>query len=80
MRQRGFALSALVLGVLGAALSVVLLLVGQTGDIVSGTGEVAAEQLPILVVGAGAGFLMGVLAAVVWSIIQRLFAPSAPRA
>jgi ABC-type sugar transport system permease subunit len=73
-------LLTLAFGMLGALLSVFFLIVIPTDGAPAGYGQLIAEQLPTLVFVAAAGFGMGALIAVVWSIAQRLFAPSVPRA
>jgi len=72
-------LLTLAFGVLGALLSVFFLIVIPTDGAPAGYGQLIAEQLPTLVFVAVAGFGMGALIAIVWSIAQRLFAPSIPR-
>lgn len=70
----------LVLGTLGAGLSVAVLLMIPTDAAPADYGRSIAEQLPVLVFVGGAGFGMGILVAVVWSIAQRFFATHVPRA
>ena len=80
MIQHRATLLVIVLGALGAGISVILLLISQTDVALTGVGNLIAEQLPVLVFVAGMGFGAGVLVATLWLITQRIFAPDAPRA
>jgi hypothetical protein len=66
-------------GSLGAVLSVILLLMIPT-DGGSGYRELIANDLPVLVFAVGIGFGVGMLVALLWSLLHRLFAPHAPGA
>lgn len=68
----------LTLGLLGAALSVAFLLLIPTDD--AAGGRLFAQPLPIVVFVAAAGFGIGALVALLWSLTQRLFAPHVPPA
>jgi hypothetical protein len=73
-------LLTLAFGMLGALLSVFFLIVIPTDGAPAGYGQLLAEQLPTLVLVVAVGFGMGALIAIAWSLAQRLFAPSVPRA
>jgi hypothetical protein len=67
-------------GALGAALSVTLLLLIPTDGGPDGYRELIANDLPVLVFTAVMGLCVGVLIAVLWSFLQRIFAVRVPRA
>jgi hypothetical protein len=70
----------LVLGTLGAMVSMVFLLIIPSDGVTMGYRQLIGEDLPVLVFVAGTGFGMGALIAVLWLFLQRLFAVQAPRA
>jgi hypothetical protein len=76
VNRLGSTLLMLACGSLGAVLSVAFLLMIPT-DGAHGLRALIADELPVLVFAAGMGFGVGVL--ILWSLLQRLFAPSAPR-
>ena len=69
----------LALGTLGAVLSVAFLLIVPSDAGAIAYGRLADQQLPVIVLVAGAGFAIGSLIAMAWSIVQRAFAPASPR-
>ncbi len=79
MNRLGSMLLMLACGSLGAVLSVAFLLMIPT-DGAHGFRALIADELPVVVFASGMGFGVGVLIALLWSVLQRLFAPSAPRA
>jgi hypothetical protein len=72
-------LPVLALGLLGAVLSVSLLLIVPSGEKSMEYSQLAGQQLPVLVLVASAGFSIGGLIAITWSIVQRLLAPASAR-
>jgi hypothetical protein len=68
----------LALGTLGAVLSVSFLLLTPSGSDPSAFGRLADQQLPVLVLVAGAGFAIGSLIAMAWAIVRRAFAVAPP--
>jgi hypothetical protein len=80
VNQLGSTLFILICGILGAALSVAFLLWIPTDGAAHGYRELIADELPVIVFAAGIGFGVGVLIALLWSVLQRVFAPNAPRA
>lgn len=80
MNQLGTALIVLACGTAGAVLSVAFLLMIPTDGASHGYRALIAEDLPVLVFTVAMGFGLGVLIALVWSVLQRLFAANAPRA
>ena len=79
MTQARSVVLMLVLGALGAVMSVAFLLMADGGG-AHGYGALIANELPVLIVAAGMGFGAGMLVALLWSGLQRLFAVSAPPA
>jgi hypothetical protein len=69
----------LVLGALGAVMAVAFLLMAD-GGAPHGYGALIANELPVLIVAAGMGFGVGMLIALLWSVLQRLLAVNAPPA
>jgi len=69
----------LVVGALGAVMSVAFLLMAD-GGAPHGYAALIANELPVLIVAAGLGFGAGMLIALLWSVLQRLFAVDAPPA
>jgi hypothetical protein len=67
-------------GSLGAVLSVAFLLIIPTDGAPHGYSELITEELPVLIFAVGMGIGVGVLVALLWSVLQRLFAANAPRA
>ncbi len=80
MNRLGSALLFLACGSLGAVLSVTLLLLIPSDGAPLGYRELIANDLPVLVFAAGVGFGVGLMIALLWSGLQRLFAVNAPRA
>jgi len=80
VNRLGSAFLFLACGSLGAVLSVTLLLLIPTDGAPHGYRELIAHDLPVLVFAAGMGFAVGALMALLWSILQRIFAVNAPRA
>jgi hypothetical protein len=70
----------LVCGSLGAVFSVALLLMIPTDGTHNGYRELIVNDPPVLVLAAGIGFAVGVLIALLWSVLQRLFPANAPGA
>jgi hypothetical protein len=70
----------LALGAFGAVLSVGLLLLFPVDAASSPYGRLMAEPLPNVVFIAAAGFGVGALVAVVWSLACRILVPQAPPA
>jgi hypothetical protein len=68
----------LVLGMLGAVLSVAFLLIAPSESGSIEYSRLADQQLPVLVLVAGAGFALGGVIAMAWAIVQRVFAPASP--
>jgi hypothetical protein len=68
------ALPLLAFGALGAGISVASLLLSSTNGSPSAFGRLVAEPLPNVVFVAAAGFGVGALVAVVWSLASRLLA------
>jgi hypothetical protein len=69
----------LALGTLGAVVAVGFLLMTPPDADPSAYGRLADQELPVLVLVAGAGFAIGSLFAMAWAIVQRAFAPVTPR-
>ncbi len=63
----------LMLGTLGAVLSVAVLLVIPTDGGPLGYKQLLANDLPVLIFAIGSGFLIGVLIAALWPVLQWLF-------
>jgi hypothetical protein len=80
VNRLGSAFLFLACGSLGAVLSVTFLLMIPTDGASHGYREAIADDLPVLVIAAGMGFAVGALIALLWSVLQRLFAVNAPRA
>jgi hypothetical protein len=80
VNQVGSVVVLLACGTLGAVLSVVLLLLIPTDGAPNGYREMVSHELPVLVFAIGMGFGLGVLIALLGSIVQRFFAAIAPRA
>jgi hypothetical protein len=76
----GSAVFFLVCGVVGAVVSVTLLLMVPSDGAPLGYRELIADDLPVLVFATGMGFGLGILIALLWSVLQRIFAVNAPRA
>ena len=74
------ALPLLTLGALGAGVSVAGLLLSSTDGSPSAYGRLVAEPLPNIVFVAAAGFGVGALVALAWSLAWRLLTPQAPPA
>jgi hypothetical protein len=68
------ALPLLAFGALGAGISVASLLLSSTNGSPSAVGRLIAEPLPNVDFVAAAGFGVGALVAVVWSLASRLLA------
>jgi hypothetical protein len=77
--QFGSAFFLVVCGVVGAALSVTLLLLVPTDGAPLGYSELIANDLPALIFTAAIGLCAGVLVAVLWAFLQRIFAVRVPR-
>ena len=69
-----------VAGTLGAVLAVGFLLMTPSEIAPNEYSRLADQELPVLVLVAGAGFAIGSLIAMAWAIVQRAFAPASPRA
>ena len=69
----------LALGTLGAVLAVGFLLMTPSDIAPNEYSRLADQELPVLVLVAGAGFAIGSLIAMAWAIVQRAFAPASPR-
>jgi len=80
VNRPGLTFFALACGAVGAVLSVALLLMIPTDGVHSGYHELLTNDLPVLVFVTGLGFGIGVMIALLWSILQRLFAANTPRA
>lgn len=71
----------LVLGLLGALMSgAALLMTDVTDGTFDGYGNWFSEQFPVLAVVVAMGFVAGMLIALLWSVLQQIFATNAPRA
>lgn len=68
------ALPLLAFGALGAGISVASLVLSSTDGSPSAFGRLVAEPLPNVVFVAAAGFGVGAVVAVVWSLASRLLA------
>lgn len=66
----------LALGAMGAAVAAIALLAMDGAP--DGYAALVNEDLPALIVAAVIGFLGGMLVALLWSGLQRYFAPSLP--
>lgn len=80
MNQFGSTLIAAACGIIGAVLAVALLLIIPTDGAHDGYWELIANDLPVLVFAVGMGFGGGVLIALLWSVLQWIFAANQPRA
>jgi hypothetical protein len=80
VNRLGLTFVVLACGAVGAALSVALLLMIPTDGVHNGYHELLTNDLPVLVFVTGLGFGLGVLIALLWSILQRLFAANTPGA
>jgi hypothetical protein len=79
VNRYGSAFMFLACGFLGAVLSVVFLLIIPTDGGPHGYREMIADELPVLVFAVGMGVGVGLLIALLWSVLQRFFAAFPPR-
>ena len=71
----------LVAGLLGAILSCAALLVSASADLAfNGYANWIVDELPVLFVVTGLGFVLGMLVVLVWSVLMKLFAEGSPSA
>jgi hypothetical protein len=68
------------LGIIGAALALSFLILIPTGEASTAYARLIAEPLPNVIFVAAAGFGLGVLVALVWSLTWWLLASHAPQA
>jgi hypothetical protein len=68
------ALLAFPLGIIGAALTLSLLVLIPNGEASTAYGRLLAEPLPNVIFVAAAGFGLGVLVAALWSLTRRFLA------
>lgn len=70
-----------VLGILGAAISGAALLATARADVsFNGYGNWITSELPALTVIMAMGFVLGMLVALLWSFLLKLFAEDSPSA
>lgn len=68
-------------GLLGAILAGAALLVTASADVAfNGYGNWVANELPVLFVVMGLGFVLGMLVVLLWSVLMKLFAEGSPSA